>query len=137
MNNKGTQLKIYMLLILATIVWTSCAKIEGEGGSSSIRGKVFGHYYNNSFTAYFGSQFVPDEDVYIIYGEDFTFSDRIRTSYDGSFEFKYLQKGNYKIFVYSKDSTFANPSNKTTVLQNIEITKNKEIVELETIIINK
>lgn len=137
MKSKRTHLKKYLLLVLAAILWTSCAKIEGEGGSSSIRGKVFGHYYNNSFTAYFGSQFVPDEDVYIIYGEDFTFSDRIRTSYDGSFEFKYLQKGNYKIFVYSKDSTLTYPSQKIAVLQNVEISKNNEIIELEHFIINK
>lgn len=128
-NFKNTM--VFFGIFLSLVFVTSCQKEAGEGGTSSIRGKVFGKYYNSSFTNYSGSQYVPDKDVYIIYGDDYSFGDRIRTSYDGSFEFKYLQQGTYKVFVYSDDSTQTTPSGLTTILQEVTIDENNQTIELE------
>jgi hypothetical protein len=117
---------IGILCIVAAFVLVSCSKEAGEGGTSSIRGKVHARYYNDLFTSYLGEGYDPDEDVYIVYGDDATYSDHLKTNYDGSYEFKYLRKGTYRIFAYSKDSTFSIPAGKYAVIQEITIDKNNQ-----------
>lgn len=118
---------------------SSCNKSAGEGGTSIIKGKVYVENYNSSGTAITSEFFGPDVDVYIIYSADGTyFNDKISTSYDGSFEFPYLAKGKYQIFVYSKCfNTSQNPcpSGVEEVLISAEITKNKSTVDVGTITI--
>lgn len=43
-----------------------------------------------------------DVDVYIQFGEDKHYGDRIKTGKDGSFEFRYLTKGDYTVFSFSE-----------------------------------
>ncbi len=59
---------ISSLLIIASFVLTSCKKVEGEGGSSSIVGKIVANKTNSAGTiiAIYDAQ---NHDVYIIYGE--------------------------------------------------------------------
>lgn len=120
-------------------LFSSCNKAAGEGGTSMIKGKVYVVNYNTSGTAVTSEFFGPDVDVYIIYGADGTyFNDKIATSYDGSFEFPFLAKGKYKIFVYSKCfNTVAAPcpSGVEEVLVDAEITDNKSTVDIGTITI--
>lgn len=126
------------LLIISCflILITSCKKDEGVGGNSTIKGKIFVKDYNGtvfSGNSYYGADF----DVYIIYGgENSFYDDKVTTSYDGSFEFRYLRKGNYKVFVYSKDVTGSDPSGLTTVFESATINKNKEVIDLGDLQIN-
>lgn len=134
---KSKSLLVCLLGVL--IMLNSCKKEAGEGGSSSIRGKVYAKYYNKNFSVLASQSYAPDIDMYIIYGDDFTYGERIRTSYDGAYEFKYLQKGKYKIFAYSKDSTgaYSNHVNQyapdIAIVKEVEISKNKQVVEIEDI----
>lgn len=41
------------------------------------------------------------EDVYIVYGNEPIYGDKMETGYDGYYRFKYLNKGTYKIFAYN------------------------------------
>ena len=52
---------------------------------------------------------------------------------NGDFEFKYLYKGNYKVYVYSLDSTLQSPSGHVPVIKELEITGRKQIMDLDTI----
>ncbi len=71
-------------------------------------------------------------DVYSIYGVGNNFyNDRIKTSYDGSFEFNYLEEGDYTIFVYEDDNSV--PSGKSEVLVTASISGKKTTVDLGTI----
>ena len=92
------------LLLLTTIVLLtlfSCTKEEGEGGRSSITGKI---HITDKTGGNQGDYYAPDYDVYIIYGEDDDiYDDDTKTNYDGSFEFKNLRKGSYRIFAYTID----------------------------------
>jgi hypothetical protein len=90
----------------------------------------------NSLGNVIASYPIPDQDVYIIYGAGNTFyDDDIKTSFDGSFEFRYLRKGTYKIFVYEDCNSC--PSGQKEVLKEVEITeKNQELI-LDTIYIKK
>lgn len=123
----------FLSVCAVTLTMTSCKKVEGPGGSSTITGKIYVQVFdaaNNLINEYDGL----DERVYLIYGEDDTFyDDDVRTSYDGTFEFNYLQNGTYKFFVYEKCSTCE--SGKNVIIKTVEITDKKSTIDLGTIII--
>jgi hypothetical protein len=120
--------------IILLLITASCEKDPGEGGNASIYGKVTVRDYNSDFT-YLKEEYPGrDVDVFIIYGDDKSVSDRVRTSYDGVFEFKYLRKGTYTIFAYSKDSTLMTNS-VVPVIEEVTIEDNKSEVEAPDIII--
>jgi hypothetical protein len=128
-------MKQILIFACAFLTFYSCSKYEGQGGAATIKGVVVEQKYN-SLGNVIASYPIPDQDVFIIYGVENTFyDDDIKTSYDGSFEFRYLRKGIYKIFAY-EDCTSC-PSGKKEVLKEIEITdKNQELI-LDTIYIKK
>jgi hypothetical protein len=130
-------------VLLGFFALSSCKKIEGEGGGSSISGKVTvieRLYVQSNFSdsiVYPGAQ----EDIYITYGDADTFiDDKVECSYDGSFIFKYLQPGTYTIFgyneIFSKGSNIPNNDDDHYVLevvkQTVELGK-KEQKDLGTI----
>ena len=126
---------ISILTLFISLHFSSCKKVEGKGGSSVITGKIRAEVYDAAGNL-LAEYDIAKEEVYIIYGGESTiYNDRVRTSYDGSFQFEFLEKGNYQIFVYSKDITV--PSGKTVVLVDANITKNKSTIDLGTIVINK
>lgn len=125
-----------ILAIALTIVVSSCKKPAGEGGNSSIKGNVWVQKWNGSFTVLTSEGVGEDVDVFIIYGEETSYGDKISTSPDGTFEFKYLRPGSYKIYVYSKTSTSVNPNGKEAVWVNVEITKKKQTVDVGKITVN-
>lgn len=113
----------------------SCSKYEGQGGAATIKGVVVEQKYN-SLGNVIASYPIPDQDVYIIYGAGKTFyDDDIKTSFDGSFEFRYLRKGTYKIFVYEDCNSC--PSGQKEVLKEVEITEKNQELSLDTIYIKK
>jgi hypothetical protein len=124
------KLLLIILPLVVAVLISSCSKEPGVGGNASIHGKVYAKYYNKLFTVYFGEGYAADKEVYIIYGDDLDYGDKVNTSYDGSYEFKYLRKGKYKVVTYSKDSTLTIPSGKIAVIGEGEITSNKEDVEI-------
>ena len=137
-------LKTFFILLISTcFIFSSCKKDAGQGGDSFIRGKVYAYYYNKTLTAKLDSAFAPNVTVYIIYGNGVTFSDDQKTNYDGSYEFKYLKKGDYKIYAYSRDSTGASIGSVNTfspdiaVIKNVTISKKKQTVEAPLITILK
>jgi len=120
---------ILPLLFLSTLF--SCSKEAGEGGNSTIYGKMTTYNYNAEFTNLRGVYPSADEDVYIIYGSDRSYSERVRTNYEGVYEFKYLRPGDYTIYAYSKDSTLTLVSEMVAVIRKVTITENKQTVEAE------
>lgn len=120
-----------IVMCLGVFFLQACKKVEGQGGSSTIKGKITETKYSSSGAAL--STFAsPDFDVYIIYGTGSTFyNDDIKTSYDGSFEFNYLQKGDYTVFIYEDCNTCA--SGKKEILRTVTITSNKSTTDLGTI----
>ena len=90
--------------ILPILLLASCTKEPGVGGSAIVTGKIYAEDYNALGTLT-GEYYAQNYKVYLIYGnESGAFDDDVNTSYDGSFEFKYLQKGDYELFVYSNYS---------------------------------
>jgi len=123
-------LNFFLVLLLLTAFY-SCSKEAGEGGNSTIYGKMTTYNYNAEFTNLRGIYPSADEDIYIIYGNDRSYSERVRTNYNGVYEFKYLRPGDYTIYAYSKDSTLTLISEMVAVIRNVTITDNKQTVEAE------
>jgi hypothetical protein len=123
-----------LLALFTSVLFQSCEKDAGEGGNSSIRGYVHVTDYNSTFLVVQGEYPGADEYVYIIYGNEVSYGDRIRTSPDGTFEFKYLREGKYTVYVYQDDTTL---SGQSVVARNVEVTKKKQTVDLGRIDIKK
>jgi hypothetical protein len=130
---KNILLLIFSILVLS--LSNSCKKVEGTGGGATIKGIIQEQKYNalgNIIAEYPGS----DQDVYLIYGSvDQFYDEDVKTSYDGSFVFNYLQKGTYTVFVYEDDAT--KPSGKNVIKQTFDITEKGQIIDLDTINIRK
>ncbi|HRY32592.1 MAG TPA: hypothetical protein P5531_06465 [Bacteroidales bacterium] len=123
-----------LIASLFAILLASCQKEAGSGGNSSISGAVHVTDYNVNMLVIQGTYMGADEWVYIVYGDDVSYSDRIRTGPDGRFEFKYLRKGDYTLYVYAEDTTLAG---QTAVVKRVEITRNKQKVDAGTFEISK
>ena len=127
-------LRLSFLSLLLLVLACSCEKEEGEGGKSSIYGKVLVKDYNSTFTVLKEEYYGPGIWVYIVYGDDRDYSDRIQTGYDGTYEFKYLRPGDYTVYVLSKDSTLQTNA-KVPVIQEVNVPDKKKDVEVPDLII--
>jgi hypothetical protein len=117
-------------IFLLALLLHSCEKPEGPGGKGIIRGQVIVKTYDPQFRVLQSTLPAADEDVYIIYGSSETISDDRTTSPEGKFEFKYLSKGDYKIFVYSEDSTGNPESGTVPVERSVNLSSNSQEVDL-------
>ena len=122
-------------IVASTIIFFSCAKDEGEGGSATIMGRVYTIDYNSEFTVKKDSFYSPDVNVFIIYGKDSIYSDNFKTGLEGWYRFKYLRPGDYKVYAFSKDKTFRSPSGLVPVIKNVKIKKNDETFIVDDLII--
>jgi len=130
MTNK---INLILPIFILLMVFSSCRKVEGPGGSVTIKGVVVER--NHVGTSIFEYP-AADQDVYLIYGNENTFyDDDVKTSFDGSFEFRYLQKGDYQVFSYQDNPTVASGTDE--VLLELNASSNNEVVVLDTIYIDK
>jgi hypothetical protein len=125
-----TVIAFCLLILLAA----SCKKDPGPGGSSTIYGKVYMKDYNSTFTLLEEQYYAPDVWVFIIYGDDRDYGDKVRTGPGGVYEFKYMRKGSYQVYAYSKDSTLQTTA-QIPVIQNVNVSKNNEDVQVPDIVI--
>ncbi|MFC2097345.1 hypothetical protein ACFLSI_03320 [Bacteroidota bacterium] len=130
----------FMFLIVFISGLLSCEKEEGEGGNSTITGKVYVYNYNVELSNLRWEDYAPDVDVFIIYGSDTVYSDNFKTNYDGSYRFRYLHQGTYTVFAYSKDLNNKN-TNRTDLLIpvkiTVEISSDNQIVYVDDLVIIK
>ena len=130
-------MKYFLSLIVVASIFYSCSKVEGKGGSATVKGVVMEQLYNSIGNPISGGKYkAADEDVFLIYGDDDAFyDDDLKTSYDGSYVFNYLQEGNYTLFIYEDCNTC--PSGKKEILIPFEITERNQVIDLDTIVIKK
>ncbi len=116
--------RYFLFSTIIALTLFSCSKEEGQGGRSSIKGKV----HLTDLTGWnAGDDYdVPDYDVYIIYGDkDDVYDDDMKTNFDGTFEFKNLREGSYRIFAYTTDLN--TPSGLSPVFKSADIGKNEQV----------
>lgn len=135
-------IKIYIQItaVIAIIVLMAfCTKPAGPGGRAMVKGKVYAHDFDNTLRYLISSGYSAGEKVYIVYGNNTVVGNNVTTSYDGSYEFRYLNKGHYKIFVNSLDTSIKIKGSKTTiaVIREFDIKDPKKVITLEDLVINK
>lgn len=127
---KGNIMKSWwsLSLIAIILVFSSCTKKEGEGGTASITGSVRMKLVSDDFQTIHSEFPAHGQDVYIIYGDNDYYSDKTETLYDGTYQFGYLRKGKYRIYSYSDDVSGASESGEVAIMRDVEITKNGEVI---------
>lgn len=125
-----------IMFVLLALGAGSCLKGPGEGGTSTIIGKVFAYDYNMEMDNLRASYYAPNERVFLVYGDDSIFSDDTRTSYDGSYRFDYLRPGTYKVFAYSKNLQTRLPPD-YAVIKTVQIISDHQVILVEDIEIVK
>lgn len=122
-------LPLFPCLVLGTsllLILSACRKNPGEGGTGIIRGKVYGVNLKSGVRA--DSGYVGDVRVFIHYGDNPWADDETRTSYSGDYQFKWLNKGQYRVSIISECDSC--PMQQKGVYQSAEIKKNNQIVSL-------
>ncbi len=126
-------MKMRITVLLVTLggffLFNSCDKTPGYGGNCGITGVLKIRKFNTNFSKFKQEIIAPNTDVYIVFQDGQGYGDKTKTSFDGSFSFNHLVKGDYKIFAYSADSTlvFSTP---ITVTADAKITKSKQLVNV-------
>ena len=122
------------LLLLLILIAFGCKKEPGVGGHSSISGHITVRDYNANFTQFLGSYSGSDEYVYIVYGNHTGYDQRIKTDYNGDFQFDFLYPGEYTVYVYSIDSTFQSLNGNIAIIEEAVLGK-RENKQLEDFVI--
>lgn len=127
------------ILIFSLVLIGACKKPAGPGGQATVKGKVYAYDYDNTVNYLISKGYSSGEKVYIVYGNGTTIGNNVTSSIDGTFEFKYLTKGKYKVFVNSLDTSYKVKGNDTEhpVIVEFEIKETKQKITLEDIVINK
>lgn len=124
----------YIFIVVSILtIFTSCIKEEGFGGLATISGKVYAYDYNNSGVL-IAEGYTGDIDVYIRAKGSNVELNRIRTTYDGTFAFKQLRKGDYEVWVYSDCAKC--PNGIEPIIQSVALTNKKENLELSVFEVN-
>lgn len=113
----------------------SCQKGPGFGGNSTIKGRLKLENYNNDFSTLRQSYYPINHEIFILFGANSAYGDKVRTDTKGFFEFKNLNPGNYTIYAYSKDSARLDPSGHVPIQKNIQISNAQEVIDIGTITI--
>jgi hypothetical protein len=118
---------IFPFLLLLAALASGCRKEPGEGGLATVQGKVWARDLDkDGFVKTEG--YIGDERVFIgVDGENTSF-ESVRTSFDGSYRFSFLRKGNYKVWVFSRcDSCVLEQA---TRIQTTTVDARKETITL-------
>jgi hypothetical protein len=108
--------------------------VDYDDGSSSVKGRLMEQQYLGSTP--FGTPYPSQEnEVYVVYGNDQVYFDRMDTGAEGWFEFRELIKGQYTLYAFSECSTCANYLD--TVSVTVTITDNNSTIEVGELKIEK
>lgn len=131
--------RIILLSVAIMMVFLSaCEKPAGQGGDATIKGKIWVEDWDANFNLLKYEFPGADEDVYIIYGDEVNYGDKISANNNGDFEFKYLRKGKYKVYVYSdQKQSGTTPASKVAIVIDVEISSKKQVFDIGTITIKK
>lgn len=127
------------ILISLVCAIHACTKPAGPGGKAVIKGKLYAKNFDSYNVAQISEYYIAGENVYICYGSSQAVGNDVKTSADGSFQFLYLNKGHYKIFANSRDTSIKVKNSKKTVpvMVEVDINSTNQVVDVGNIIINK
>lgn len=121
------------VLFLVALLF-ACKKDEGRGGQATITGKVYAYDVNRNGIRV-DSGYMAGVRVYISYGNSNAVDDDTRTSFDGTYSFQWLNKGDYKVWVVS-DDCIGCPLNQSSDVIQVKVNDKKETVTVRDLIFN-
>ncbi len=131
------RIKLLLMLSFSFLIF-SCKKEEGEGGMATIKGNIWVRDWDKNFNLMMYEYPGLDEDVFIVYGNQNGYGDKLSTDLNGNFEFKYLRKGTYTIYALSDTLQSSTVSYiQFPVAAKIQITDKKQVVDIGTIVVNR
>ena len=96
------RINFILALFAVAMLFTSCNKGPGEGGTGTVQGYVkLVHHPDDDYTLTPDTMVAAKTDVFIIYGDEAYFGDDLETNAEGLYQFEYLLPGNYTVFSYS------------------------------------
>ncbi|TFH26281.1 MAG: hypothetical protein E4H10_07430 [Bacteroidia bacterium] len=113
--------------------------LDFDDGTAMIKGRVKVIDYVDASAwpnlviekTYYGTE----QEVYLTYGDHAFYDERIRSQFDGTFEFGGLIPGNYLVFLYSDEVT--GESDKVALKFEVSVTGLEQLVDLGEIVIEK
>ncbi|MBN2612243.1 MAG: hypothetical protein JXB00_11850 [Bacteroidales bacterium] len=107
--------------------------MDYDDGTSSITGRVYVRDYNNERTTLLAEYYGADERVFVVYGNDKSHFDDVRTHHNGTYQFSNLVKGTYIVYALT------DPTGRQVypVADTVEITEDFQHVVLDDFIIIK
>lgn len=95
-------MKRIFIFLFFPLLLCSCLNQEGEGGTATVQGYVYEVLHHDDVLNFDTDTFpAAKTDVYIIYGDDAVYGDKMETTHDGFFQFRYLNKGTYRIYAFN------------------------------------
>ena len=117
---------LMIFFLLPTVVFQSCQKSEGRGGTGSISGIVMEQYYNDDYSDLLYDGPAVDEEIFVLYGDDGEVGSSTETAMNGEFRFKYLYPGSYTVYFQTEDSTSAIGEDTEKVVQ-VELANGEDL----------
>ncbi len=117
---------LLIFFLIPTVVFQSCQKSEGRGGTGSISGIVMEQFYNDDFSDHIYERPAVDEEIFMLYGDNGEVGASTETAMNGEFRFKYLYPGSYTVYFQTEDSTSALGEDTEKVVQ-VELAKGEDL----------
>ena len=114
------RINFILALFAAAMLFASCNKGPGEGGTGTVQGYVkLVHHPDNDYTLTPDTIVAAKTDVFIVYGDEAYFGNDVETGPNGMYQFEYLLPGDYTVFAYS---TLPN-GEKVAVSEKVNLTR--------------
>ena len=126
-------MKNLIVLFSVILMFVSCKKEPGKGGASKLKGRIVVDEYSVYNYNHVRSYYAADETVYIVYGNNDYYGDRVRTNSDGYYEFSNLQHGEYHVYTYTENEQ----EDKKAVYADVNIESNGSVVDVPYIKVRK
>jgi len=96
------KIKLIGMLCIGLLLFASCKRSEGEGGTGTVQGYVkLIHHPDDNYSLPADTVDAAKTDVFIVYGNSDFYGDDVETDDKGFYRFRYLTKGRYTVFAYS------------------------------------
>jgi hypothetical protein len=111
---------------MGAVLLLGAACEEGPGGTAGITGRVVVQQFD-LYGVLFNEYPAADERVFLVYGQDSIVGDETRTHYSGRYQFDFLRKGVYTVYVLSPCSSC--PGGEEAITAELEINQSGKLTQ--------